>query len=622
MSARKRGGHRVSPGPQGGPRSASVDAILRAVILVAAGIFAYWPAFSSPFLFDDQTAIVDNATIRSLTPLSSALSPPRDTPVAGRPLVNLTLAANYAADGLNPRGYRMVNLAIHLLAGLALFGVVRRALTLPALGSRFDGVAIDVAFAASLLWTLHPLQSEVVNYVTERTESVMGLCYFLTIYCSLRSSRAKPSLHKERVGQSFSFAWAGAAIVACAAGMASKESMVTAPVMVLLIDRVLAFGSWREAFRARGRLYGGLAATWVVLAAIMASAPRTSAGFGSGTGAWVYLLNQAQVVAHYLKLSLWPRALVLDYGLPQPLTLADVWLPGAVVVTLILLTIAALVYRPALGLLGTWFFITLAPTSSIVPISTEVGAERRMYLPLAAIVVLIVVALHEVCRASLSGSPRGPEGSALQATRVRLAPQRVVVALLAALMIAGVHLRNRDYASPLAMSQTIVDRWPNGRGHFMLGTSLIESGRQEEGMAQLRESARDYPGALFAIGTEQLGAGQMGDGIATLERFVVAMPGHPTVAPAREMLARAHATQGNLPAAEQQLRLLLAAAPRYIAGHDLLGRVLAGQGQFNAAATAFQQVLVLQPGNVEAQQNLAAAQRLAAGAGAPVSPAR
>ncbi len=189
-------------------------------------------------------------------------------------------------------------------------------------------------------------------------------------------------------------------------------------------------------------------------------------------------------------------------------------------------------------------------------------------------------------------------------------------------MIAGVHLRGREYVSPLAMSQTIVDRWPNGRGHFMLGTMLIEAGRNEEGMAQLRESARDYPGALFAIGTEQLGAGQMAEGIATLEKFVAALPQHPTVAPAREMLARAHAVQGNLPAAEQQLRLLVAAVPQYVAGHDLLGRVLAGQGRFAEAAGAFQQVLALQPGNTEARQNLAAVQQLAARGGVETTPAR
>ena len=65
-----------------------------AVVLVVAGFLAYATGFSNPFLYDDQTAIVKNAQIRTLSPLSEPLTPPRDTPVAGRPLANLSLAFN------------------------------------------------------------------------------------------------------------------------------------------------------------------------------------------------------------------------------------------------------------------------------------------------------------------------------------------------------------------------------------------------------------------------------------------------------------------------------------------------------------------------------------------------
>ena len=152
--------------------------------------------------------------------LSVPLSPQRDTPVAGRPLVNLTFAINYAAGGLDPRGYRLTNLAIHLLAALTLFGLVRRTLRLPSLAPRFGEQATNLAWVAALIWMLHPLQTETIDYVTQRTESMMGLFYLLTLYCSVRALEGRPGR------------WHVAAIVACAAGMACKESMVTAPVMV------------------------------------------------------------------------------------------------------------------------------------------------------------------------------------------------------------------------------------------------------------------------------------------------------------------------------------------------------------------------------------------------------
>ena len=105
-----------------------------------------------------------------------------------------------------------------------------------------------------MLWVVHPLDSESVSYLTQRTKSLMALFYLLTLYAAIRP----PPLHAVDL-------WTAAAVVASALGMASKESMVTAPVMVLLFDRVFLYGSWREAWAERRHLYGGLAASWVVL---------------------------------------------------------------------------------------------------------------------------------------------------------------------------------------------------------------------------------------------------------------------------------------------------------------------------------------------------------------------
>src|SRR5262249_9476793 len=152
-----------------------------------------------------------------------------------------------------------------------------------------------------------------------------------------------------------------------------------APVMMVLYDRVFVFDSVKKALRARWRLYAGLAASWLVLAFLLSSSPRaSSAGFSIGVSPWTYLLNQTVMIVRYLRLAVWPRALAVDYGWPVPLTLTDVLPEALLVLALAAATIAALIRRPPLGFLGAWFFITLAPSSSIVPIATEVGAERRM----------------------------------------------------------------------------------------------------------------------------------------------------------------------------------------------------------------------------------------------------
>src|SRR5439155_24448088 len=115
------------------------------------------------------------------------------------------------------------------------------------------------------------------------------------------------------------------------------------------------------------------------------------------------------MIPRYLWLTVWPRALVLDYGLPRPLTIVDA-LPGALVVLAALAaTIAALVRWPRAGFLGAVFFLTLAPTSSFLPISSEVGAERRMYLPSMALAVLIAVGLYRLIHRTVHRS--APESS-------------------------------------------------------------------------------------------------------------------------------------------------------------------------------------------------------------------
>lgn len=560
----------------------------RPLLIFVLTVVAYMAAVESPLLFDDQTSIISNESIRRLTPLQGPLSPPADTPVAGRPLVNLTFAVNYATDGLGVRAYHVTNVAIHVVVALLLFGVVRRGLGLPRVPSALAARADTLALATALIWALHPLNSEVVNYLTQRSESLMGLFYLLTVYASIRALEAHRAL-----------GWTVTAIVACAAGMASKESMVTAPLMVLLIDRTAVFGSWRQAFWERRGLYTGLAAGWLVLGAILWTVPRTSVGFDAGTTWWVYLLNQAQLIPRYLWLSVWPRALVLDYGVPRPLAFSDVW-PGFVLVGGLFVVCALLFWRrPLIGLLGAWFFITLAPASSIVPVATEVGAERRMYLPLMALVLAAVLLVDRLLNRLVPES--GPEAPGLSR---RKAIGGGVLALVCLLLLVGVALRNREYASPLTIAQTIVERWPNGRGHFLLASELVAAGRQEEALAQFRESAKDYPGALFALGTELVSAGQVDEGITYLLQFIKAQPDHTVVIPAREMLSSVYLNQNKLDLAAEQLRLLQARVPNHAGAHRLMGDVRLRLDDPAGAVTEYRESLRVRPEQADVLGNL------------------
>jgi len=561
---------KARPGPKRPAGSADGPAPPRprwlAVVVVALGLVAYAPAARGPFVFDDFPSIVTNPTIRDLGRPLEVLSPPRESPMAGRPVVNATLAANYAIDGLNPRGYHVVNILLHLACALLVFALVRRAAGDP------------IGWATAAIWVVHPLTSEAVNYLTQRTELVMSVCYLATVYASARALDGRRPL-----------AWQIAAMAACAVGMASKESMVTAPLMVVLFDRGTAFDSFAAACRARWRLYAGLAATWIVLAALMLASPRTlAAGFaGAHVTPWTYLLDQTRIVLRYVRLAFWPGAFVINYGWATDTSLSEVWPEALGLVALAIATIIAFVRWPRIALPAVWFFVLLAPTSSFVPIGAEVGAERRAYLALAGLVVLVVVAVHRIVRA-------------------RLAQLVVLGAVIVALVGVTWH-RDGEYASALTLAETALARWPTPTAHHMVGTELAKLGRHTEAIAELRQAAAGYPPAGYNLGAELLQTGQIDAGIAALRAATEAEPTHLARRDAEVMMAQALAAQEKWPEVSAAADRILAAVP---GDADALGlRALASfeQQNFDDAVTGYRAYLAVRPNDAGALGNAAIA---------------
>ena len=157
-----------------------------ALALAATGAISYANVVSAPAVLDDAATLFENQHIRQLWH-PAVLFPDRELPVAGRPIVNLSFALDYAVHGFDLAGYRIVNIAIHLLCALVACALIQRSLERFGAGWRRRGSAFMLAFAATLLWVAHPLNSEVIGYLTQRTESLMALFYLLTMYVSMRA---------------------------------------------------------------------------------------------------------------------------------------------------------------------------------------------------------------------------------------------------------------------------------------------------------------------------------------------------------------------------------------------------------------------------------------------------
>ncbi len=547
--------------------------------LTAAALLAWANSFSGPFVFDDRPAILANPSLESF---GAALSPPRDGgTVAGRPLVNLSLALNRALGGPAVGGYHAVNLLIHVLAGLTLFGLVRRTL-------EPRGDALLVAFSAALLWLVHPLQTAAVTYVIQRAESLMALCFLATVYAFRRSCVSEFRSDTDPSGAKFDRRWRTVSVVACLAGMAAKEVMVVAPLVVLLYDRTFIAGSFAAALRARRSYYAALAATWLPLAALVAdNASRAgTAGFGSNASPLDYALTQCGAIVTYLKLAVWPAPLMFDYGTALVTRLSDVWLQAVLIAGFVAATGLALLRRPRLGFLGAAFLLILAPSSSFVPVATQTVAEHRMYLPLAALAIGASLALHA-------------------ALRTRATWGAVGIAL--ALGTATFH-RNRDYVSAAALwRDTVAKRPDNPRAHNHLGNALAQEGRPAEAVPHYQAALRLAPGE-FEVHNNLGGAfAALGQQREAVEHYSRAHALRPDFEPVRINLANALVdTARTAPPndAAGLYRRAIELHPAHAAAHYNLGVGLARQRAYPEAAVALQAAVRHDPKHVGARVNL------------------
>jgi tetratricopeptide (TPR) repeat protein len=587
----------MSPTEQTGPFVAESrwKIILAGGAIVLAALVAYHNSFSGPFVFDDPSSISENLTIRPPWAIRALLSPPVQATVAGRPLVNLSLAINYAMGETDVRGYHAVNLVIHLLAGLALFGVVRRTLAVP-----LPEDATLLAFIVAVLWTVHPLQTESVSYIVQRTEALMGLFYLLTLYCFIRgvewqegvggsstdSGHSAPdSMACQERRPKAGVGWFALSIAACLLGMASKEVMVSAPVMVLLYDRTFLAGTFREAWQRRWRQYLGLAATWLLLVCLVASVGGNrggTSGIGSGATPVAYALTQFPAVVDYLWLSVWPHPLVFDYGAEWVKDAVDVVPAALLAIGLVAGTLVALKRWPVIGFLGAWFFAILAPTS-LIPGPRQTIAEHRMYLALAAVISLLVLGVY-----AWGG-------------RRTLVAWLVLATGLGWLTVA----RNEHYRTELSIwRDTAAKRPRNPWVQTNLGMALYDQGKPAEAMPYFERSLKlggEDPGPRNDLGLALAKLGRLPE---ALSQYEAALRLRPTFAEAHNNLGLLLSEMNRPAEALSHLETALRLKPGLATVHFNLGNTLAQMGRMEEAIVRFEQAIRMNPKDAAAYTNL------------------
>jgi protein O-mannosyl-transferase len=582
-----------------------------ACAIAVVALVAFHNALSGEFVLDDQASIVENRTIRALWPFSTLLMPPAEAGVGGRPLANLTYAVNHAISGQAVWSYRALNVMLHMAAALLLFGTVRRTVAFPVLRKRFGAHTLPIGALAAAVWAAHPLTTAVVDYVSQRTEQLMALCYLAALYAFIRA--ANTGLRR----------WKVLCVASCAAGMASKEVMVTAPVMIALYDRTFVAGSFRAAWCARRRLYAALAGTWLLLAYLMLTTTLADRGVGFGLGpAWYeYALTQSHALLRYLRLALWPHPLVFDHGWAFVRNGAGAVPYAAGAAALIAGACALLRFRPLAGFAACWFLVILAPTTSIVPIIQQPIAESRVYLPLAGVVAAGVVAAWSAIGARTIAAGAVLVLALVAATIDRNRDYRTAEILWSDTIarapgnarahnnLAAVRLRAGDASAAVHHASAalgLAPAYPDA--HSNLASALLQLGRVEEAVAHFEVALRARPDLAdthYNLGEALLHAGKVERAISHLEAALRLDPGH---ARAHNNISVAWLQEGRVAQALAHAQAAATLAPELYTARYNLGNALLRAGRAGEAIGHFQAALRLEPGFAPAANNLGVAQ--------------
>lgn len=564
---------------------------------LALGALSYARVLHGEFQFDDRPSVEQNPAVRAPALLSARPLLNGDA----RPLTDLTFALDYALGRLDPFGYHLVNLLLHL--GVV---VLLHRLSLALLRRAGAASAEGTALAAAGIFAVHPLASQAVSYVSQRAEVLASLFYAGGLLLLLQADRRGRSVGGVAV-------WAGA-FAAYLAGLHAKAVAVTLPAAWILVALALPRGEAAPVRRGGRALLQ--VAPFLAVAALFAARTmgalrgRSDAGLDvPGVPPGSYALTQLRVVLRYLRLLAWPAGQNLDHQVAVSSGLDGATLAAALVLGLLLAGAALLVVRARawaipdraaarLGLFGlAWFLLVLSPTSSLVPLA-DLMEEHRAYLASWGPILALAVGGE---RLLFHLAPRWRRALALAA----------VGAAWLALALA-LHARNAVWESRRALWTDVSRRSPGKvRAYVNLGHALAGEGALDEAVEAYRRalSMPPDPTATRSEILRNLGAalatlGSTAEAEQVLRQSLADDPRNPEL---WNNLAICLLDLDRPAEAEEAVRRALEVSPHLGQAQNTLGEVLLRRGDLEGARASFERAVALDPDVALRHHNLAVA---------------
>ena len=561
--------------------------LLLCLLLLAVTLAVFWQVKHYQFVnYDDDVYVTDNPHVRMGLQKEGVIW--AFTAVhAGYwiPLTWLSYMLDYEFYGLNPGGFHLTNVLLHLLNALLLYLVFRR----------MTGARWRSAFVAGI-FALHPLQVESVAWVTERKDVLSTLFWMLTLLAYLR--------YAERPRTTGYFA----VLTAFSLGLMAKPMLVTLPFVLFLLDfwplhrlgpsarlPVTKPEKSGKSILPRTTLssllwekvpFLALAATAGVLAYFtqdIGGAVRTLKG-------WPLNLRIANVLVSYvtyLAKAIWPYRLAVFYPYAQTIPLWQAAGAGLLLVAVSILVIRARRRCPYLAVGWLWFFITLVPVIGLVQVGLQATADRFTYVPIIGLAIMVAWGVPDL----------------LEPYRSRLVVLAVSSSIALSLLTARSWVQVQYWRnSTVLFEHALQVTHRNYLAHNNLGAALFYQGKVEEAIDHYYQAIQirpDYDRAYFNLGNAFAELGN----IDTARRYYAKAPSFEP-AEAHNNLGRALAIQGKIEDAIANYLEALALKPDLAEAHNNLGDALARQGEFAEAIDSFSRALALDPKMAETHDNL------------------
>lgn len=563
-------------------------AVLSAVCLALFG-----NTLLNDFIWDDIPLISDNKYIRDCANIPLFFTPDYWNnlyPLSGRgdyrPVRTTSFALDYAVWKQNPVGYHFTNLLLHTINVILVYFWVVLFFNHKALNQSGQSWFLSLSFLTALFFAAHPVHTESVSYVKNRSELLCFLFFLVTFFVS-RNFIAQKNIGKALI------LLMGALVSFCLA-ILSKEVALVFP--AIFIAYVVCFLAPEKRTRAIIKTIplGGLICLyfWSRHAMLL-----TTAKINIPIGIWEHGLAVLQTIGYYFWLMLFPVGLNAEhiFNIPDSLFSTTVLWP-AIAVSLLLVLIVVSYKQSRLLCFGLcWIFLAILPMSNLVYLVLRPIAEQRLYLPSLGICLLLAMGLRKMYLDAIARSRRFKKFTAI-----------AIVCAILLFFTAQTVRRNVKFNNAIRFYSVTIENSPNNlrAPYIQLGNKLLAKGRVDEAIANYQYGASLHPNDPNIHYNLGLVLAQKGDFEAAARHFQTVLQLDPVDRGAQYGLGAALIKMGDFDQAARHFNAVLKSVPDDAGARMGLAVVATLKGYPAEAITHYHLVLQATPDNANAYVGL------------------